>query len=373
MKPIFVCLLLVLLLGGIATFGLPQMRSRAWKETLVSRQAGAESVEPAGSEAEIEASMKVDDSQYDVKFDIRKIRSVPNNPVALEAAFRQRSPDVCESLEDGEPLDFAEHTVFLTARDRYRTKEIQFPSTRREVATIGLNMLPTDQRKLPLLSRPLILDFLGNHYLSLQARILKDATTGQWMLHYRPIAAVGKFSGLPFSQKWVEAVSSTVQEIRGLGIFESKDKDEGQSAVIVFRSTWLDEKGEKAGIRHELVFIHAIPSTNSKSIDPFEIHLFVTSNQRTVLNHFSTQPRKRPRGVNDCDLQGTVRFDEFMRGGLQPKSSVTRKMLARPLATFRLSDVDDYLNKQGYEGGWCENLTQAFHGILKGHVPRQAE
>ncbi len=374
MRSFIISISLVAVLGVLAVFGLPQIRSTAWKETLVSKQAESKNLPSEWDEDSIVETMAVDGSRYDWKSDIRLIRSVPNTPVALEAAFRQRRTDICESLAEGEPLEITQHAVLLTARDRHRAKEVRMPSTRREIATIGLNMLPTDQRQLPVLSRPLILDFLNNHFLSLQARIFKDAGTSNWILHYRPIAAVGKYTGIPFSQKWVEAISNTVQDIRGLGIAEAKgDQDGSQTAVILFRLTWLDERGETSGIRHELGFIHARPSTNRRNNDPFEIHFVATSNHRSVWNYFPPNANKRTRSENDCSLVGTIRFDEFMRGGLQPKSTVTRRMLAHAGASFRVEQIDNHLEGLGLQGGWSEHLSAAIAGIIGEKIPQQTE
>ncbi len=46
-----------------------------------------------------------------------------------------------------------------------------------------------------MLSRSIISGYLDDHYLTLQARIMKDPVDSKWLIHYRPIAAVAKYSG----------------------------------------------------------------------------------------------------------------------------------------------------------------------------------
>ncbi len=183
----------------------------------------------------------------------------------MEAVFRQRKNDSCEQLPKGEPIVMTQYTLGLTPRDQYKSRETILPSTRREVLRIGLNMLPSDQRNLPTLSRSIILGFLEDHYLSLQVRILKDSVTSNWQLHHRPIAMVGRYTGLPIAQDWVNAISSTVEDIRGLGVLQIPEGVQSQTAVLIFRAAWLDERGENAGVRHEFAFIHVEPLLTARS------------------------------------------------------------------------------------------------------------
>lgn len=370
-------MLLLLLLGAAGLGALPYLRKiKLDREKARMAEIRIPIVE-AAAEDEVEQAEKRDESTFDQRLDIRRIRVVPETAVQLEAAFRQRKSDDCEDLKAGEPIHLNRFVGHLTPRDHYREPGSLLPSTRKEVLTIGLSILPSDHKMLPLLSRSAILDFLKNHYVTIQARIQRDPSSHQWLLHYRPVAAIGRINGVPLTQDWVEAVASTVRDIRGLGILENSDKTVGsQTAVMIFRSAWLDESGASAGVRHELLIVHAVPegSTNvhrnsSESLEnALELHVFTTSDLRETWHHFRSESRTFPKRESDCDLEAMVRFDDFTSDGLQPKSSVTRKLTTRAWRRYRSSDLNRYLEQSKIDGGWSRNLDQVLNAMIDGKV-----
>ena len=364
-------LALPLILVTIAAVGLvlalPKFRVARWKSTLTTQSAtGPEVIQP-GTEEEIASEMAVDPSTYDRQSDMRSIRRIPSDSVTLEAAFRQRKNDNCEQIPAGQPIVMSQFTLNLTPRDAFKSQANTIPATRREVLRIGLNMLNSDQKSLPTLSRSTILRFLDDHYLSLQVRILKDSVTSKWRLHHRPIALVGQYTGRPLAQDWVDAISATVQDIRGLGVLEEAENSQDQISVLIFRANWLDERGEKIGVRHELAFVHVEPLFEGEKQD-FRLNCITTADNRTRWHWFQVDPNDRPRSEKECDLSGTVRFDTFASNGLEPKSSVTRRMRANPRSSFRVEDIDAYLSSLELSGGWSEHPRAAIEAILTGKV-----
>lgn len=364
----------VLGLCGIAATGvywLPKIRTETWDKTRVSSTLTSPKIASAASEDEVKEQMQNKISEYDIRRDLRKLQTVPDTPASLEAAFRNHKTDVCEQLPEGEPMGFRDYTLALTPRDQHREASMLFPATRREFLTIGLTMISTDEKALPTLSRSLITSYLNEHYLSLQARISKDPVNSEWMLNYRPIAAVGRFGGQAYTQAWEEAIASTVQDICGLGILETKDpEDKSQTAVLLFRFTWLDEATNRSMYRHELGFLHAVPRANVRDgEDPFEFHLITTSNERKTWNYFEPQGSSIPRSRTSCGIVGTIRFDEYMSDGLRPKRAATRKIDTRPIKSYDIETIKSYLASNQMDGGWNANLKRVLKAIVKSEIP----
>lgn len=368
-----IVLILVLLFTVVAVgLYLPFARKKVWQETLES------TVEDGGlspeQEVEVQKEMVVDSSVYKMERDTRIVSKVPSSPVELEAVFRQRKNDTCETLEVSEPLELKQYSLALTQRDRFQspTKEVM-PSTRVPVLTIGLNMQPSDQRSLPSLSRSTILNYLESNFVSIQARVSKDPVTRELSLHYRPIGAVGGFTGPPVTKEYVEAINSTIKNVRGMGIYEpkrSKDRKEESSfqiAILLFRSSFVDDSGIGETAQHELGFVCM---GNSNGEEP-DISFIATTNQRKTWLLFSRESNEMPKRLNDCSMVATVRFDQFITGGLQPKSGIVRRISNRAKQRFDVEDIEQYLEKENLSGGWAENLDTAVEAILDSRISPQ--
>lgn len=373
-KVIVKFLLSMLGLLGLAASGLylvPKIRTGSWDETRVTSTKSGTKIISVADEADIKQQMQNKISEYDIRRDLRKIRSIPDTPASLEAAFRNHKTDVCEQLPPGDQMAFSQYTLALTPRDQHREASLLFPATRREFLTIGLTMTSTDEKALPTLSRSIIANYLEQHYVSLQARLSKDPTSGDWILNYRPIAAVGKFGGLPYSQEWQEAISSTVQDICGLGIVDPSDpQDKSQTAVLLFRFAWIDDSINQTVYRHELGFLHAVPRQNIKDgEDPFEVHLLTTSNERKKWHYFAPQASIILKARMACKILGTVRFDEYMGDGLTPKRATTRRIEMRSSSNFEVEAIKQYLASKGLQGNWNTNIKHILNGILNSEIP----
>jgi hypothetical protein len=191
------------------------------------------------------------------------------------------------------------------------------------------------------------------------------------MLNYRPIAAVGRFGGTPITQEWEEAIGNTVQDVCGLGIFDAGDlNDKSQTAVILFRFTWLDETANQSMYRHELGFLHAVPRANVREgEDPFELHLLTTSDERKRWHYFAPGTSNAPRSKPACGIVGTIRFDEYASDGLRPKRASTRRIETRATRSFDLESIKAYLASNQLTGGWNANIKQILKAILNSEIP----
>ncbi len=356
------------LVAGAGLLYLPNLRKDSWQETKTSSRLSSTAVMQAAEEGEIRDELGQEFSEFDERRDVRTLSKVPATPAALEAAYRKHRNDVCEPLQEGVPMVFDDFTLALTPRDSFRSKELVFPSTRRQVLTVGLTMLAADEKALPTLSRSTITSFLEDHYLSIQARITKDPTTDEWALNYRPIAAVGSFRGSTSTQDWVHAISMTVNDICGLGLLKSGEDEPTQTAVLLFRSTWMDPVIQRPKYRHELGFLHAVKAKNPKEgEDPFELHLVITSDERTKWHYIETSS-SRPSNPSQCGLVGSIYFNTFLSNGLEPKSAVTRRISTKSDRMVDVSRIEQYLKEQNLSGGWQENTIPVVKAMIDGTI-----
>ncbi len=364
-------ILTAIIAGGLY---LPYARKNVWRDTLDST-VGDAGFSPE-VEVEVQKEMVVDESVYKLDRDTRIVSKVPSSPVELEAVFRQRKNDTCETLEVGEPLELKQYALALTQRDRFQSQTRKaMPATRVPVLTIGLNMQPSDQRSLPSLSRSTILDYLESNFVSIQARVTKDPVTRDLSLHYRPIGAVGGFSGLSVTKEYVEAINSTIKNVRGIGLFEPKRSNERkeskpfQIAILLFRSTFVDDSGLGETAQHELGFICM---GNSNAEEP-EISFIATTDQRKTWLMFSRESSQLPRRLNDCSMVATVRFDQFITGGLQPKSGIVRRISNRAKQKYDVEEIERYLENENLKGGWSENLDSVVEAILDSRISQKTD
>jgi hypothetical protein len=363
---------IVLISAAAAGLYLPFARKKVWLNTIESTADG-EGLSPE-QEVEVQKEMVVDESIYKVDRDTRIVSKIPSSPIELEAVFRQRKNDTCETLETGEPLELKQFALALTQRDKFQSpsKEVM-PSTRVPVLTIGLNMQPADQRSLPTLSRSTILNYLESNFVSIQARVSKDPVTRELTLQYRPIGAVGGFTGLPVTKEYVEAINSTIKNVRGIGMYEPKSRNDKkerspfQIAILLFRSTYMDDSGVGETAQHELGFVCM---GNSNGDEP-DISFIATTNQRKTWLLFSRESSQMPKRLNDCSMVATVRFDQFITGGLQPKTGIVRRISNRAKQKFDVEDIERFLASENLTGGWTENLDLAVEAILDGRVSQQ--
>ena len=126
-----------------------------------------------------------------------------------------------EFVPSGEPLELNSFTPYLTKHDRRVDKNARLPnpSTRRPMFSVGISVDKEDQLRLPKLSATKIVDYLDEHYVSVQARIQKDAATGALYLHHRPIVVTAKYGAVRLTEDFTPAVANSVREMHSLGVY----------------------------------------------------------------------------------------------------------------------------------------------------------
>lgn len=410
-------------------------------------------------ETAVEEAMKVDVSHFDRASDLRYVDRLPASEAELEATFRQRKTDAAEKILASESVQSRELLMNLTPRDMSRPAAGRIPSTRRHVMSVALAVADQDRAALPTLSKGQILDFLENNYISLQARISHDLTTGQWRLHHRPLAAQTTFGVNPTSQKLEPAVEATIAEIRGLGILRvpghvgatASVKPAGdlisqlvaapapppaapvaaavpatvppaasaaagepeaipsppasnpgpasdataatspdaasaaiptetpaagpgerpliapQTAVWLFRSEWQEAGAPYSTRQYEFVFIHAAPTTDDMSDDPWKLSVVFTTGQRKKFHLLRLKENSGlPARISDASLLAEVHFTKYAMGGLSPTSSVTRSIKIPSAKTVTLEQLEAHLAEKGLVGPWQDHVTEWIGWLAQG-------
>jgi hypothetical protein len=354
----------VAILGLLAAtgmvLGLPWLRSMRWKDTQVStrHRISVKTPEELEEERLIEQAATIDDSDYAQDLGIRYLKRIPTSKIALEAAFRQRRSDAATMLNESEPL-FVTRFATAPAKTRSAADTIRMLSTRRPVFSIGLDMRDTDIAALPWISRSSILSFIKANYVSLQANILKDASSGDWFLHHRPVAALAKFGGVPLTQTFVSPITETVGDIRGLGTYlhqpttRSPLSTTDQTAVWLFRSLRMDNA-------HPVVqYDYAFVRTYGDDSEDLQVKVILTTNNRSEWYCLpKVETSRPPLRSSDTTTLGTVHFIEYANDGLHPKTSVTRSVRVKSIQAFKQVEIDDYLAKQNLHGDWGSHLGE---------------
>ncbi len=337
--------------------GLPWLRSMRWKDTQTSTKflIPVKTPEELEEERLIEQATTIDESDYAQDLGIRYLKRIPTTKVALEAAFRQRRSDSAMMLNESETLFVTRFAAANKATPRLQDAN-KMLSTRRAVFSIGLDMRDADIAALPWLSRSSILSFIKAHYVSLQANIQKDASSGKWFLHHRPVAGLAKFRGVPLTQNFVSPITETVGDIRGLGTYlhqETGRPSTDQTAVWLFRSLRMEDTVPV--VHYDYAFVR----TYGDDPDDLRVKVILTSNNRSEWHCLPKVETSRPpiRG-SDTTTLGTVHFVEYASDGMHPKTSVTRSVRIKSTQIFKQAEIDDYLATQKLQGDWGTHLGE---------------
>jgi hypothetical protein len=284
---------------------------------------------------------------------------VPTSKVALEAAFRQRSADAALMLNESEPLLKARFSPTSTYAQGKNDGSPRMLASRRPVLSIGLEMRDSDIAAIPWISRSTIVNYIRAHYVSLQANILKDAVSGDWFIHHRPIAAVAKFSGVPLTQAFVSPITETVGDIRGLGTYLHSEKKQAspnaieQTAVWLFRSLRIDSNVPTVHYDYAFVRMAGVDS------NALSIQVILTTNNRSEWHFLAdVESAKPPSRSSDTQTLGTIHFIEYASDGLHPKKSATRSVRIKAHHAIMLSEIIDHLTSQSLVGDWGEHLPE---------------
>lgn len=289
------------------------------------------------------------------------------NEVAA-AHLRARQLEAAEFLQGGELLEFNSFAMKLTARDGapLQNGKLPNPSTRRFMLSVGIDLKKPDQARLPTLSRETILTYLAEHYVSVQARVQKDAKGDQY-LHHRCIVATGTFRGGKFTEDFQPAVGNSVKEIHSLGIFlPSKlepTPDNLRTAVLVHKHIGIDIAAKKTRPEFEMIIFRGRESGLGK----LDLHCFVTTDQRTKL-HYVRPAEKPPTRYEECSLKAQVYFSRYVDSGLVPSESVVRNHTVSSQASFLLKDLDGMVKKELRLTDTWTNLNETLDAIIEGKL-----
>lgn len=308
---------------------------------------------------------------------IRTIRILPRNESEVELAHARARSNSCERLPPDLPYEMNTFSLNIGSRERAPGTGLLDPATRRQILSVGLEVLREDQGRLPALSRSLILQYLAEHYVTIQARVQKDQRTGKLYLHHRPLAATMNFTGARLTQGFHEAVAQAIDDFRSLGLLVKPRTEPSPEAyrtlVLVHRNRLASTlPGASPGTPrtvHELVFIRARgtgAAADRPSSAPLTLHTFVTTNARKTLHHL--EPAGLPRTLQDCAIRATVQFTSFETANLIPKDSLIRRFALRSRTSYPFAALDDYCRSQGWSGDACDNLTEVLDAILDGKL-----
>ncbi len=302
---------------------------------------------------------------------IKTFSRMPKSATEVASAHLNARNEGIEFLGKGEPLQLSSYLKALNpreARERERDRNkspLTIISTRSFVLSVGIEVDAADQRNLPALSKTTILDYLGKHYVSLQARIHKDSK-GHIYLHHRPLVATAKFGGSKITEDFAEGVVASVRDMHSLGLFVPDGVDpipeNLRTVVLVHKHTAL-EKG-RPETRYEFVFIRGRVNSLAGRLDT---HCFTTSEERTKLHYL--KPAKVPLRYNDCSLKGQVVFTRFTGGDLIPAESAVRSQSISDQSEFEISELDKAVRSQlKLSGDTLSNLNETLDAIIDGRI-----
>lgn len=297
--------------------------------------------------------------------------TLPTDLFDVEQLHRQPRRNWCAALPAGTPINPSQFTPYLsddpTGRSALRSEAL---SSRRTILTIGIDMTRQDRRELPTLSGGKILDFLTSQYVVIQARILKDPVTGEEYLDHRPVAGIASFAQPGVAVEPQAALAHSLQQYRGVGLFVRKGEDEFpanlRTLVLLNRTERAtSSEGDETEPRYEYVFVRARASGDSPG-DALQLSVFGTSDGRTKLHWF--RDRLSPRRVEDCTVTTFVRFTKYSYAGLLPEKSVTRTSTTDVRASYLLTDLNAYAQRQGWGESAFDRLTDVLDAILDDRV-----
>lgn len=308
---------------------------------------------------------------------LKLLRFIPQTVREIEDAHEKARSQTCEPVPAEEPLEISGFMPCLTSRDRAELERgvLLWPSSRRHVFTIGLDMLSADKARLPTVSGGQILRYLDNHYVTVQARIQKDPLTSELFLHHRPLAATATFGRGTLTQDFTEATLEAVREFHSLGLYlpsgQSAKAKNLRTLVLTYRSMEVLPAGANGKPRlqpkFEYVFMRARDSKDSTPA--LTVYAFATSDQRTRLHFLPAWTA--PHQPQQCLVHAKVIFTEFSTLGLIPTKSATRNVVYNSKAVFEWEDLNDYARAQNWNGSALDNLNETLDAIIDGRVTPQ--
>ena len=304
--------------------------------------------------------------------DVKTISRLPATAREVEAAHARSRADACEQIPAGEPETVHSFTPYLTPRDSVdvsRTpRERPRASSRHAAFTVGIEIDSRDRSALPALSRGQIVDYVDEHFVSIQVRIRRDLLDRELYFFHRPIALTFAYRGSRLSQKFEPLIADRIAEFHGLGIFVSKEEEtrirkpeQYRTMVMLFRDRMLTGAGRAAADSYEFALIRGREGAEE---DELERHVFVTTQERKTLNYL--QPAASPKRSRDCSILGRAVVTDFDGTGLYPTASATRSFRLQSRQSISASALDAFCDEKGLSGGFVENVNVVLDAIIDG-------
>lgn len=291
--------------------------------------------------------------------DIKVVRSLPSKSSDLESLHRNSSGNQCEPIADGQSLETTTFGIIKTARESL-DKNPQ-PAVRQSIISVGLTMDNSDKSDLPTPIRGKILEYMEDHYVSIQVRVRRDLVSNKLFFHHRPLAATANFRGSKVTQPFEHLVTTAVRDFRSVGLFskvrEDRKPEDLRTLVLIFKNTVI-KSGTRTGSQIEYAFIRG---REGNKPDRLTNHVFVTSNDRTQLVYLN--PYARPSRPDDCSIRGSIVITEFDKL-FYPKESATRSYRLDAKRIFPMENIDAYCKKHDLDGGIYENLDTVLDVLI---------
>ncbi len=293
------------------------------------------------------------------------ITQLPIGESELESAFNRGSRFQCKILGPGKPLMLSNFIAMPLPPSQKNADKLPPLMRRMPALSVGLNIGAGDRGDLPTLSSRMILSYLDEHYVSIQAQVLKDPATREVYLHPKPVAATAAFRGATVSAKCEPAVLASIENFRSLGLLVKPDTEPTPADL---RTLVLLNRCETAAIgsntqpKYELAFIRV----SVEGEEP-RLRAFVTSNDRTILHDLGDV--SRPFASSGCDILASVFFTKYSHASLVPSESAVRKSRIGG-QQYSIGDLEKYLNQNGVEGDIWANMLDVIDALASKQVAR---
>jgi hypothetical protein len=307
---------------------------------------------------------------------VKTISDIPATGPEIERAFTAAANQACDLLPADSPMLVHGYAAALTPRDQRENaalKAIPNPSTRRPMFTVGVQVAREDLGRLPTLSASTILDYLKNHYVSVQARVQRDPARQTLYFHHRPIAATGTYAGTKLSTEFSVAVASTVRDLHSLGVYVPPGlpptPENLRTLVMVHKHLAVEPNPVRPGSdrvepRYEFIMVRGRPSLAGNQLD---MHIFTTSDDRRKLHYL--QSGLGARRPEECTLKAEVMFTKFGVGALEPTESAMRRKVINSRYSFDLHQLDAYTKTILKKNGTAlENLNNVLDAVIDGKL-----
>lgn len=293
------------------------------------------------------------------------VHRLPETDDEIRSVYRRRGRYTARLIPQGQPLELKAFTQSMLGV-RVNGKDAMNPFARRHVLSVGIKVSPSDRSSLPRLSGRMITGYLDTHFVSVQARVVKDPVTRKQYLGPEPIAVMGRFGGPSISDPMEVAVQNSISQLRGVGLL-MKEGDEDipenrRTLVMVHRYPYAPSgPATSAKMRHELMFVRARESERGGEL---VLHAFSTSGNRSHLTYHGKT--RRPRRMTDCDVQASVFFSDYSHASLVPTKGISRVSKSFGKLRYTIEAVDASLKNRDPNASFWTDATQALDNIIEG-------